>query len=305
MNNSFPEHSWNCADFPALRAAAKAAAKVMRFPFHKQIWRGAHGNWAGAGVGSSIDFHDHRPYVPGDDPRLINWQAYARTGQYSMKLFREEVCPEVDIALDCSLSMIFEAGKRDRVLEIFYFAIENALASGSSIRIFAASANRVEPITLQAALGNDLAQLDKFIESANASGSPKPLDLGAVLFRQYALRVLISDLLFPGSPCELLRALAKGKGRGIMMVPYCASEADPKWAGNCEMVDCETGRTRRMRMDGASAARYRSVYEHHFGLWREEAKPHGISMARIPADKGLTEALKFEGLSSGAVEPCR
>ncbi|MFN9663179.1 MAG: DUF58 domain-containing protein, partial [Akkermansiaceae bacterium] len=26
-----------------------------------------------------MDFQDHRSYSPGDDPRHINWQAYART----------------------------------------------------------------------------------------------------------------------------------------------------------------------------------------------------------------------------------
>ncbi|MEJ6642028.1 MAG: DUF58 domain-containing protein [Akkermansiaceae bacterium] len=40
-------------------------------------------------MGSALYFQDHRAYSPGDDPRHINWQAYARTGQYTMKLYRE------------------------------------------------------------------------------------------------------------------------------------------------------------------------------------------------------------------------
>ena len=50
--------------------------------------------FSGSGTGSSLDFQDHRAYSPGDDPRHINWQAYARTGSYTMKLFREEVRPQ-------------------------------------------------------------------------------------------------------------------------------------------------------------------------------------------------------------------
>lgn len=291
------EINLNFDNMPLLRSNAKGAARVMRLPFHRQVWRGAHGNWSGAGVGSSIDFHDHRPYAPGDDPRLINWQAYARTGQYSMKLFREEVSPGVDIVLDCSQSMFFESAKGDRVLEIFYFAIESAFGCGSSIRLFAATGRDSAPLDLHALLGNDLGQLGK-IPSAGA-----PLDLGSLLFRQYSLRVLISDLLFPGSPSGLLRQLARGKGRGIILVPFSPAESDPRWTGNYDLVDCETGRTKKLLVDGSALARYRSSYSQHFELWRDGARPHGIALARIPAEGTLPEALKIEGLVSGAVEP--
>ena len=48
-------------------------------------------------MGSALYFQDHRAYSPGDDPRHINWQAYARTGQYTMKLYREEFRPVVHL----------------------------------------------------------------------------------------------------------------------------------------------------------------------------------------------------------------
>ena len=65
---------------------ARKVAERLRLPLGAQAWKGQAGEFRGAGVGSSIDFQDHRDYSPGDDPRHINWQAYARTGQYSMKL---------------------------------------------------------------------------------------------------------------------------------------------------------------------------------------------------------------------------
>ena len=65
-----------------IRARAREAAAALRLPFRAGLWQGQLGNWAGAGVGSSIDFQDHRPYLPGDDPRYIDWQAYARSGEY-------------------------------------------------------------------------------------------------------------------------------------------------------------------------------------------------------------------------------
>ena len=57
---------------------------------------GTQGNWLGTGLGSSVDFQDHRAYQMGDDPRYIHWAAYARTGLLTMKLYRAEVAPLVE-----------------------------------------------------------------------------------------------------------------------------------------------------------------------------------------------------------------
>lgn len=85
---------------------SSTCANRLRLPLRSKVWRGGSGDFAGAGTGSSMDFQDHRNYVPGDDPRHINWQAYARTGQYTMKLYREEVRPVIDLICDVSPSML-------------------------------------------------------------------------------------------------------------------------------------------------------------------------------------------------------
>src|ERR1700761_9106351 len=107
-----------------------AVAEHLRLPFRSRSWRGQAGNWLGAGTGSSIDFQDHRPYLPGDDPRYIDWRAYARTGQYIMKLYREEVSPLLDLVLDVSASMALGERKRRRALELFAFCAQSARRSG-------------------------------------------------------------------------------------------------------------------------------------------------------------------------------
>ena len=87
-----------------IRAQAREASVHFRLPLGRRAWSGRAGAWAGVGRGVSLEFQDHRPYVPGDDPRHINWPAYARSGVYSMKLYREEVSPAVDVILDASAS---------------------------------------------------------------------------------------------------------------------------------------------------------------------------------------------------------
>lgn len=87
---------------------------MLRLPFRCRVWRGAAAEFTGSGSGASMDFQDHRAYSPGGDPRRINWQAYARTRQYSMKLFSEEIRPVVDLILDASSSMFFSPEKANQ-----------------------------------------------------------------------------------------------------------------------------------------------------------------------------------------------
>jgi uncharacterized protein (DUF58 family) len=81
------------------------------------------GQWLGTGIGSSIDFQDHRQYLPGDDPRYIDWQAYARTGHYTMKVYREEVS-RVWICADLSRSMCSSTTPSGSGRWTLYFASE-------------------------------------------------------------------------------------------------------------------------------------------------------------------------------------
>jgi len=57
--------------------------------------------------GFSVEFADHREYVPGDDLRFIDWYLYARTDHYYIKRYREETNLRCHILLDCSASMAF------------------------------------------------------------------------------------------------------------------------------------------------------------------------------------------------------
>ncbi len=63
------------------------------------------GDMSGRGTGSSIEYQDRKNYVPGDDIRHIDWRAYARSDKLTVKLYREEITPRVDIIADTSLSM--------------------------------------------------------------------------------------------------------------------------------------------------------------------------------------------------------
>ena len=63
-------------------------------------------------MGRNVEFSEHRPYNPGDELRLIDWRAYAKTDRFHVKLFEEDTNLRATILTDMSGSMRFgESGK--------------------------------------------------------------------------------------------------------------------------------------------------------------------------------------------------
>jgi uncharacterized protein (DUF58 family) len=57
--------------------------------------------------GRGMEYHESRPYQPGDDIRSIDWRVTARSGQTHTKVYREERERPVLLWLDLSRSMFF------------------------------------------------------------------------------------------------------------------------------------------------------------------------------------------------------
>lgn len=55
--------------------------------------------------GASVVFVEHREYRPGDDPRLLDWRAFARTDRHAIKRFEQETQLRATLLLDRSGSM--------------------------------------------------------------------------------------------------------------------------------------------------------------------------------------------------------
>jgi uncharacterized protein (DUF58 family) len=52
-----------------------------------------------------MEFTSHRPYVPGDEIRRIDWKAYARMDRHFIKEYEEETNLRAHLVVDCSASM--------------------------------------------------------------------------------------------------------------------------------------------------------------------------------------------------------
>jgi len=60
--------------------------------------------------GFSVEFAEHRPYMPGDPIRHIDWKVYGKTDRFYIKEYEEETNLRAYIILDASGSMGYTSG---------------------------------------------------------------------------------------------------------------------------------------------------------------------------------------------------
>ena len=58
-------------------------------------------------LGASTDFAEHRPYMPGDDTRRVDWRLFARSDRFYVKEFEADTNTNFIVLLDVSRSMAF------------------------------------------------------------------------------------------------------------------------------------------------------------------------------------------------------
>lgn len=86
-----------------LIVSARRAVEGLLTGMHKSPHRGA-----------SVVFVEHREYRPGDDLRLLDWRAYARTDRHMIKRFEQETQLRATLVLDRSGSMAYPSAPGER-----------------------------------------------------------------------------------------------------------------------------------------------------------------------------------------------
>src|SRR5436305_1411087 len=88
----------------ALGIKARMVVEGLRVGDHRSPFRGF-----------SVEFVQHREYVPGDDVRHIDWKSYARTGRYTVKQYEQETNFAGHLLLDASQSMAYGRGPSNKL----------------------------------------------------------------------------------------------------------------------------------------------------------------------------------------------
>src|ERR1051325_11996106 len=88
----------------ALGLKARTLVEGLRVGDHKSPYRGI-----------SVEFVQHREYVPGDDIRHIDWKSYGRSERYTIKQYEQETNFIGHVLVDASRAMLYGSGLTNKL----------------------------------------------------------------------------------------------------------------------------------------------------------------------------------------------
>ena len=173
-------------------------------------------------LGLSLDFAEHRAYMPGDDIRRVDWRLYARTDRYFVKEFEADTNSNFMVLLDGSRSMSY-AGTgvpkfdyaRYLAACLTYFVRDQrdrvglAVIDEGVVEYVPPSARHLETI---------LHTLDRLQPGSGRGTLGPPLLRVADRLRRRGLTVLISDLY--EEPDSVMEAIKPLRARGHDLIVF-------------------------------------------------------------------------------------
>ncbi len=251
--------------------ASGTRALLDRYAIASRALARVGGDRSAVEAGQSVEFHDFRPYQPGDELRYVDWRVYARTGRLYTRLYQAERAVELHLVLDNSASMGL-GGKFDHARTV--------------VRLLSYVAQRDAPTQVHLLFGGATPRLRgrggmletwRFIDEAplatgGAAGSRGPLTglvpfaMGLPSARGRSLVIVVSDLLEDASIEPGLAALrSRGVDVGFLQA-LSRDELDPP-PGLLELHDVESGE--KLPVGPDEALTYRDEVRDHVRRTRE------------------------------------
>ncbi|MFP4055441.1 MAG: DUF58 domain-containing protein [Candidatus Brocadiia bacterium] len=240
--------------------------RALFFKLRKRRALRRKGSQSTPSAGFTREFKDHRHYTPGDDYRSIDWRLFARHEQMFVRIFEEVQEFHIHILLDRSGSMVEPHGEK-RVTAV---RLAIALAYLGLI-----SEHRVSVLTLSDGTRRELPPLKGQGHIHAVLRRMSELDFGGTTDLVASLRqfrpsrdrrgvvFLISDLFgrAPQRAEEALRHALSWPAETHAIHVVHPAELRPRLEGEVELIDVETGRSRRMWLTQRELEGYRRAAE--------------------------------------------
>ncbi|MEO7329226.1 MAG: DUF58 domain-containing protein [Minicystis sp.] len=269
--------------------------EVLRRRLEIRARSGASGEHLAKRRGGSAEFHEHRPYAPGDDMRRIDWAAYARTGEPVLKLFRAEEDVVARLVCDVSASLGYGEPPKLHTARRLAAAIGYmTLARSERAQLFLAG----QGLTRESAALRGRSGLPALLRALDRLDAAGPTDLARALdtvvqkSHRPGMLVVLSDF-FDGGP--VIEALSRGvkAGHDVIAVQVVApDEIEPSFEGDWDLEDIETGQTVEVTMDPAAIEAYVLRFAGLCEELRAWARRHGAAYIRVRTDEALEGAVR-------------
>jgi uncharacterized protein (DUF58 family) len=246
--------------------------------------------------GFSLEFADYRAYVPGDDPRFIDWNAEARSGRTYLKRYVGETTTQLMILLDASASMgVGTAGVGKLRYATFLCAALAMLASRQHDPVGLIVFD--EEIREQRAPSTRPAQLHGLLhvlERTQARAGTEPSHAFELLRRRASRRGLVAVVSdFYGEPSawlECVRPFAY-RGHDVMLLQVLDPEERAfELATPSLLVDVET--RAELEVAPAMARAQRERMQRHIEALQSAASGAGADHVLLDTSQPLDEALR-------------
>lgn len=251
-------------------------------------------------LGFSMDFAEHRPYMPGDDIRRIDWRLFARTDRHYIKLFEADTNANFSVLLDVSASMSYGSHSLTKLDYARYLSACLAYFSNRQ-------RDRVGLVTFDHEVvdyvPSSMKHLDTILHTLDRTKAGRPGSLSEPILRitemlgRKGILVVISD--FYEEPEEVLRALGPLRARGHdvivfhVMDPY---ELEFPFQESSGFEDLETG-VQVPVIPGKLRADYLTMMKAHLADLEKRFTDNRIDYRLLDTSKPLDGAL-FEYLLS-------
>ena len=246
---------------------------------------GIAGSQMGKRPGSSLEFIDHREYQPGDDLRRIDWSGFARSDKLSVKLYRDEVSPHLDIVIDGSCSMALEDSPKAQAT----LGLAAVFATAASNVGYSHTAWVAGDGCRQVNNGADRPSIWDDIDFVSREDLPTSFVKLPPSWRPFGLRVLISDLVWSGDPLTMLAQFSERATAVVVVQVLAEADVDPTERGNIRLIDSETDAVQEIFLDPVAAKRYRDAFARHQASWHLAAKQTGAIMTTVVAEEILSD----------------
>jgi len=246
-------------------------------------------------LGLSLDFAEHRAYMPGDDIRRVDWRLYARTDRYFVKEFEADTNSNFVVLLDGSRSMSYVGTgvpkfdyARYLAACLTYFVREQrdrvglAVFDEDVVEYVPPSARHRDVI---------LHTLDRLKPGTGRGKLAPPLLRIADRLRRRGLTVLISDLYEP--PEAVLDAVKPLRGRGHDLIVFHLldpTELDFPFDEATNFEEIETGE-RIPVVPQALRDRYRQLVRDHIATLSRKFTESRVDYAMFNTGMPLDHAL--------------
>lgn len=251
--------------------------------------------------GFSVEFAEHRQYMPGDEIRYLDWKVFAKSDRYYIKQFEEETNLRAHIVIDTSTSMLFE-GDRAKLSKLRYsINLAAALAylmtqqqDAVGLLLFSDTVNRlVPPRSSQAHLRLLLRELESEARrSAERGKLPKEearktrighcLEYLADRVQRRGLVVLLTDF-WDEKQEDVIRALKHFRHRQHEVVVFLIQdpdEAEFPYQEEGVFVDLESGERLNV-LPWEAAKEFRARVDERVDYYRRACGQNKIQFERL------------------------